>query len=174
MTYLLHTSTTDGIIVIECADETEARKRLINEVLNLINSGKELSSSWASRAKGKGEVCFSDGEEHHLSIVEGGITVVAKSGTYSTDGVVGKLTVPAIGGKVEATTSLYPYRGVDVEYVPDGNDEERVSNYRALIETPDPETGAVPAVIVWANNYMEDYTHKFPMKMPDAPDSEEK
>lgn len=69
-----------------------------------------------------------------------------------------QIKVRVKGGYLVATTSLdRAYPGIDVEYIPDVDEEEAVSAPRVLFEYP--EDGELRA-LVWTDKDNEDYTHK--------------
>ena len=62
------------------------------------------------------------------------------------------------GGKFVITPKISEdYPGVDVEFIPDNQDEKVVSNPRILFEKPQ---GGKLRALVWNHPYVEDYTTK--------------
>jgi len=71
------------------------------------------------------------------------------------------LKVKVQGGYLVATVSADPdYPGIDVEYISEDDNGERLSRPRVLVECP-PE-GALRALI-WNNPHSEDYEEEVPL-----------
>lgn len=72
-----------------------------------------------------------------------------------------KLIVPVKDGQLIATTSTDPnYPGIDIEFIPEKENINHMSNPRVLVEqtTDDTDTNYIRA-IVWNNPSQEDYSH---------------
>jgi hypothetical protein len=69
------------------------------------------------------------------------------------------IEVKVKGGVIRATASADPnYPGIDVEFVPDNENEDALSNPRVLVEFPNDEEH--PRALIWDDSSKEDYNVK--------------